>query len=289
MEKSRLGRVIDRPAIIFTDLDGTLLDDDSYSYEPARPALEALRARGIPLVFCTSKTRAEVEAIRAELAIGQPFIAENGGAVFIPPDYFPFPVPAGKTRGPYDAIELGVAYQEVVATLRRAARASACAVCGFHEMSVAEVARRCRMSLQAAARAKQREYDEPFEILTESPAVVSTLLQRVEEEGFTWTRGGRFHHLRGRHNKGNAAQILIELFRRQRPEAITVGLGDGPNDISLLEVVDVPIIIPARHGHGLDEGPPPGASLTVADHPGPRGWNQAILQFLRWGPKSPAG
>jgi len=276
MEKGRLVRVVASPAIIFTDLDGTLLDHDSYSYESARPALEALRTQGIPVVFCTSKTRAEVEAIRRDLDNRQPFIAENGGAIFIPADCFPFPVPAGKARGPYQVIELGVEYRQVVATLRRAASTSACAVSGFHEMSVADVARRCRMSLQAAARAKQREYDEPFEILTDNPTAVCSLFERIEEEGLTWTRGGRFHHLRGRHNKGNAAQILTELFRRQRPETITVGLGDGPNDISLLEVVDVPIIIPARHGRGLDEG----AGMTVAAHPGPRGWNQAVLHLL---------
>jgi mannosyl-3-phosphoglycerate phosphatase len=280
-----LDRAIDSPAIIFTDLDGTLLDQDSYSYKPARPALEALRAQGIPVVFCTSKTRAEVEEIRRELNNSEPFVVENGGAIFIPVDYFPFPVPAAEAKGPYHVIELGAEYQQVVATLCRASRASACPVFGFHEMSVAEIARRCRMSLQAAARAKQREYDEPFDILTDNPTAVSSLFERLEEEGLTWTRGGRFYHLRGHHNKGNAAQILTELFRRQRPETITVGLGDGPNDISLLEVVDVPVIIPARHDYSLDERPPLGRSMSVAQHAGPRGWNQAVLKLLATEPR----
>ena len=34
--------------IVFTDLDGTLLDGKTYSWESARPALEQLRCRGIP-------------------------------------------------------------------------------------------------------------------------------------------------------------------------------------------------------------------------------------------------
>ncbi|MCG7852909.1 MAG: HAD hydrolase family protein, partial [Methanosarcinaceae archaeon] len=47
--------------VVFTDLDGTLIDHDTYSYKAARPALAALKKQGIPLIFCTSKTRAEIE------------------------------------------------------------------------------------------------------------------------------------------------------------------------------------------------------------------------------------
>ena len=44
--------------IVYTDLDGSLLDGTSYSYEAATPALTALREQGIPLVLVSSKTRA---------------------------------------------------------------------------------------------------------------------------------------------------------------------------------------------------------------------------------------
>jgi len=70
--------------VVFTDLDGTLLDHSSYSFEAARPALEGLRARRIPVVPCTSKTRAEVEEIRTRLRNRDPFVVENGGAALIP-------------------------------------------------------------------------------------------------------------------------------------------------------------------------------------------------------------
>src|SRR5512140_1450875 len=77
--------------VVITDLDGTLLDADTYAWEMARPALQQLKSRGIPLVLATSKTRAESEFWRSLLEIGDPFIVENGGAAFIPKDYFPFP------------------------------------------------------------------------------------------------------------------------------------------------------------------------------------------------------
>ncbi|MDP2876998.1 MAG: HAD-IIB family hydrolase, partial [Holophaga sp.] len=64
--------------ILFTDLDGTLLDESTYAFEPALPAIRALQERGIPIVFCTSKTFAETVALQEVLGITDPFIVENG-------------------------------------------------------------------------------------------------------------------------------------------------------------------------------------------------------------------
>ena len=85
--------------VVFTDLDGTLLDRTTYSYASAVPALESLRQKKIPIVFCSAKTSAEQEAYRKELGIGDPFIVENGGAIFIPYGYFPFEFDYHKTIG----------------------------------------------------------------------------------------------------------------------------------------------------------------------------------------------
>jgi len=73
--------------VVFTDIDGTIVDEN-YSYKGALPALKLLKRKKIPLVFCTSKTRAEIEVYRDELGIKDPFISENGGAIFIPVGIF---------------------------------------------------------------------------------------------------------------------------------------------------------------------------------------------------------
>ena len=70
--------------LVFSDLDGSLLDHHDYSFGAALPAIEALRQRGVPLILCSSKTRAEIEPLRARLDNRDPFIVENGAAVFIP-------------------------------------------------------------------------------------------------------------------------------------------------------------------------------------------------------------
>lgn len=64
--------------VIFTDLDGSLLDTETYRFDAARATLEELTACQVPMVLCASKTRAEVEPLRQELGNTDPFIIENG-------------------------------------------------------------------------------------------------------------------------------------------------------------------------------------------------------------------
>lgn len=70
---------------VITDLDGTLLDHETYSWAEASEAKEMLASRHIPLVMCSSKTVSEIQTFRASLEINYPFIVENGGAVYLPP------------------------------------------------------------------------------------------------------------------------------------------------------------------------------------------------------------
>ena len=74
--------------IVFTDLDGTLLDAQNYSFKAAEKALHFLKQSGIPIIPCTSKTYLEVLKIRKQIQINDPFIVENGSAVFFEKNFF---------------------------------------------------------------------------------------------------------------------------------------------------------------------------------------------------------
>ncbi|MFO0752208.1 MAG: HAD-IIB family hydrolase [Thermodesulfovibrionales bacterium] len=277
--------------ILFTDLDGTLLDEAAYSCDSAFPALELLRRAEIPLIFCSSKTRAEIEYYRARLFNSHPFIAENGGGIFVPRGYFGFSAScfpyATAESGGYDVIAADTPY----ALLRKAVgelRKEGFRVRGFGDMAPEEIAELTGLDMEAAQRAKERDFDEPLLFLGEKERE-EALQTAVTARGLRLIRGRRFLHLTGGADKGKAVSCMTEFYRRQGGGApvVTAALGDGPDDIAMLRQADYPIVI--RHAGGRDELRIRLPHLTVADGIGPEGWNSAVMQLLERLSLSPAG
>lgn len=265
--------------IVFTDLDGTLLSVEDYSFEPARPALGLLKEKRIPLILTTSKTRAEVEVCQQRLSLSDPFIVENGGAIYIPQGYFPFDTQATQIRSGYQLIELGTFYPALRQALERIRVESGVKIQGYGEMNLNQVAELTGLSLEEAKLSKDREYDEPFVILTDNADSTSKVARAIKAAGLRWTRGDRFHHLTGDNDKGRACCILTELFSRQRGDIITIGVGDSLNDLPLLAQVDYPVLVKRLDGSYSPEVNP--AGLIRSPAAGPAGFNHSILKLVR--------
>ncbi|HEX75578.1 MAG TPA: mannosyl-3-phosphoglycerate phosphatase [Dehalococcoidia bacterium] len=262
--------------VIFTDLDGTLLDRFSYSYNQALEAISLLHNKEIPIVFCSAKTRAEQEVYREELNIEDPFIVENGGAIFIPRDYFLFPFNHHKATKDYLVIELGIPHRKVRKVLKRIKNEVGCHITGFRDMSVEEVARDTGLDLKFAALAKQREYDETFKI-EDTQEKIELALAKIEEAGLSYIRGGRYYAAISGNDKGKATEILIGLFRRKLNKMETIGIGDSQNDLSMLKAVDVPVLVQKLDNHWEEINL---ASIYKVEGVGPQGWSKAIKELI---------
>jgi len=262
--------------VLFTDLDGTLLDPVTYSYHKALPLIKRLRQRGIPIVFCSHKTRAEQEVYRQKLGIPDPFIVENGGAIFIPQGYFSFSFDYGKAWGGYQVIELGSSYAEIRRILEQIRAEIGVDFRGFGDMSVGEVAEDAGLDTQAARRAKEREYDETVKPV-ENAEEMDRLLRAIKGAGLNYTHGGRYYGVMGANDKGRAVTILADLFRRKLGEVDTVGIGDSHNDLPMLAVVDVPVLVQKPGGLWEEMDLP---RLERTEGIGPEGWSRAIKSII---------
>ena len=260
--------------IVFSDLDGTLLDPDTYSCGPAEAGVRALRELGHPLVLCSSKTRSELEFWRLQLNNSAPFIVENGGAIYIPRNYFPFAIEDAKRRGSYDVIEFGTPYAELVRDLQSASIISRCRTVGFHEMSVAQICLRTSLPVRHAEMAKKREYDEPFDILGSN---AHRLLSAVRSLGKTCKQGDRFYHLTGGNDKALAVQRLTALYARAHGDVSVIGIGNAPNDTRFLAAVQEPVIVRSPFAAAMAKLIP---RSFITSSSGPAGWNEAIIQTL---------
>ncbi len=267
--------------IIYTDLDGTFLDEKSYSFLESLPALRIAQKAGIPIIFCSSKTRAEIEYLRRATEVSDPFIVESGGAIFAPEDYFPFTVGYGMSRDGYEVIELGESYLRLVDLFRSLRDGSLnFGIVGFSDLTVKELAIECGMTLDEANRAKDRGYSEPFRFSDITPEKIDIFLERIRQVGRRFSVGGRYYHLQGNYDKGRAVEILTRLYKRVYGQVTTIGIGDSPNDAPMLARVTFPIIVrqPSGMGHPELVAQFPQARLTKGV--GPAGWAETVLRLV---------
>lgn len=263
--------------IIFTDLDGTLLDHETYSFGKANEALRAIKSKKIPLVICSSKTRAEIEKNRIKLGNTDPFISENGGGIFIPDGYFDgWRSDWEEAGGGYSLIRLGGKYQDLRDAIGKL-RSAGFDIRGFGDMAADEIASLTGLDLADAKLAKLRDFDEPF-IFHGSDT--QGLRKAIEQLGFHHTMG-RYHHILGDSDKGKAISILAGMYQAKLGDITTYGIGDSPNDIPMLLTVDVPILVQQPDGKYHPDIVVP--NIHHAGDIGPAGWNRAVLEIIASG------
>lgn len=261
--------------IIFTDLDGTLLDRNTYSYEKARSALNSAQHHGIPVVFCSSKTRAEQMVYRRELGIVDPFIVEDGGAIFIEVGYFRSPLDY-PTSGDHYVIELGTPYEVIRKSVDEVRHETGIELTGYGDMGPADVAHVTGLDMEGAALAMKREYQETI-VSSHTAEELGRVAAAFSARGIRLTKGGRFLGVSGEHDKGAAVDVLAELYRRDFSDVLLIGLGDSHNDLPLLNAVQVPVLVQKKPGL-WEEVDVPG--LIRVDGVGPDGWSQFVSEHL---------
>lgn len=259
--------------IIFTDLDGTLLNHDDYSFEEATEALQYIKKKSIPLIIATSKTFSEVRALRKKLDIYFPFIVENGGGIFIPTDSIVTSQVASQEK--YITISKSKSYLEVRIFFEHIKQYYP--VKGFGDMSVEEVMERTGLSKENAIYSKQRDFTEPF--IFEGEVDLRFLQKEANKKELEIVKGGRFYHVVSlREDKAKAMKYVTHLYEEYFDKKIKViALGESENDLSMLKAADVGVLIPMQSGvrSSLDT-----ANIIKADFCGAKGWNKVILEIL---------
>lgn len=264
--------------LIFTDLDGSLLDHHSYSHQAAEPALIYLEQNLIPVIPCSSKTQLEIENLRHEINNHHPFIIENGSAIFIPQDYFPIQ--------PYDTIERDgywiksfvQPHQHWLNQLNAMRDEFNGLYKPFSDMTIEEIAQATDLSLNQASFAAKRQYGEPV-LWLGNEQQKQHFIQALKNNGVTVLQGGRFLHVCGDTDKGKALLWLTNTYQQIFNRAYhTIAIGDSHNDCKMLDIADNALIIRSPI-HGI-----PSLSrisgVTISEAFGPEGWRQGLQHIL---------
>lgn len=273
-------RIPSPPALIFTDLDGTLLDHETYSFSPALPLLKSLERAAVPVLPVTSKTFSELVVLREELGNKHPFIAENGAAVFLPKGYFPEQPPETKERDGFWVHEFGNTRAHFLALLESLAKEFPGEFETFAGLGGEGIARITGLDKQQASLANQRDYSEPVHWLG-SEAQKAHFIQRLANAGAAITEGGRFLSVSNQSNKGTALKWLRQTYQDawQTRDIHDLAAGDSPNDTAMLNQAGTALLVrsPHRSYPALTREP---SNIIYADRPGPEGWVLGVKQWL---------
>ncbi|MEO9655288.1 HAD-IIB family hydrolase [Marinomonas sp.] len=265
------------PLIIFTDLDGTLLDHHTYSFQPALPALQTLKTFSIPCVLNTSKTFAELLSLRQALNHNDPFIVENGSAVYIPKHLNLKLTEQLEDSGDFWVKAFGPKRSTLVQLSKQ--QKEIYHFTPFSDMSHQDLMEITGLEEDDAKLAMQREFTEPM-LWQDSDSALDDLRERLQDAHIQIQRGGRFAHLMGEKcDKANAMLWLKELYLNQGNDSIaTVALGDGENDIGMISKADFPVVIrsPAHEPPVIENR----LDTYLTNEYGPAGWTEAIDSIL---------
>ena len=248
--------------IVFTDLDGSLLDHESYSTAPAKAALGELAARKIPLILNSSKTADEIIAIKRTHGIEAPFVCENGAALHLSPESV---IPFGPLR------------EQWLHRVHELRDQRGFVFEGFDDWSSTSISKRTGRTEQEALLAKRRVYSEPI-LWRDSQEALRRFQDDLSNMGLRLLQGGRFQSIQGHFDKRNAMDWLAARAEKQEVAPVVVALGDSPNDAAMLNAADVAVIIKSANSSLIHC---PDAKLLIhTTLKGPAGWSEAILQIL---------
>jgi len=259
--------------LVFTDLDGTLLDHDTYRFDEALPAIRLLQSYEVPIISATSKTVEEIVPISQLLDIQHPFIAENGCVIGVPEGYFKN-IPSARLCGEFHLLKLAPDYSQVVTRLASLREMHGYKFTGFSDMALEVLVTETGLTPEQAGNAKKRLCSEAIR-WDDSVDRLQSFKNHLANRELQLVKGGRFWHVSGLGSKATAMRQLVELFRLNGlTNVATIGLGDSQNDVDMLQASDTAIVIRRKNGTCLQL--PSNKKVYHSSKSGPAGWNETI-------------
>ncbi|WJG11123.1 HAD-IIB family hydrolase [Aliiglaciecola sp. LCG003] len=265
--------------IVFTDMDGTLLDHNSYSFEPAVKTLAHLHDLNIPVIPNTSKTFDELIDLRQNIGLTGPFIVENGAAIHIPHGFFAKKPSDTQWLNNHWVKQFTSRKSHWLSLLNSVKADFEGQFTHFSQMSIAQIMANTGLSEPEAQRAANRQYGEPV-LWLGNEQQKHDFIESLRNIGARPLIGGRFIHISGESNKGSALEWLVREFERQYPSHsfISIALGDGQNDADMLDAATISVRIksptnPLPQLHKTK-------NVITTSLEGPEGWSQAIQHIL---------
>lgn len=265
---------LQKPLLVFTDLDGSLLDIHTLDWQPAAPWLIRLREAQVPVILSSSKTAAEMTLLQKSLELeGLPLIAENGAVIQLDSRW--------EDEPDYPRIVTGASAEEIGQILNKVRAERDYKFTCFTDVDDRAIADWTGVTRSQAGLAKLHSASETL-IWRDSDEQMAAFSQELTQYGLRFVQGARFWHVLDQQaGKDRACRWLTDRYRqRERVDFTTLGLGDGPNDAPLLDSVDFAIVIKGLNRQGVTLRSDRPERVYRSQQEGPEGWSEGMTWFL---------
>ncbi len=260
--------------LIFTDIDGTLISNDTFFEGKNIKIAETLREYNHMLIYNSSKTFAEIIHMQKKFKTSFPFICETGGGIY---HKNLFNEASDKLREGYSImyeskkIEMfkEIIREEVEKNFKNDLDI-------FEDLCLDEKSQLSGLKGNDLHLASKRDFS--ILISWKSDDIRYSKFKSVlHGHGLKLIKGGRFCHICTSHDKGQAITFFLDQIKSSEMynKIITIGIGDSTNDLEMLNNVDYACVVKSKNNRGLMEKIDNNKVLLSTNH-APEGWAECI-------------
>ena len=221
--------------LLFTDLDGTLLNKKTFEFKAALNLIKNCISKGINIIPNSSKTDLELNEICEDLKIPKVYISENGSCIYglnFLSENLNKKICLSRNK---DIIfknftdKINVKLQKKCLILENETLQNQIEVLGLPKNKI--------------SKAMNRKFSIPFIFLGNKEEEVE-LKKNVKRNGLNVQFGGRVLSLGDEVSKGDAMMRFISLLSNEtKKNYISICVGDNENDFDMLDKCDYPCLV----------------------------------------------
>jgi hypothetical protein len=215
--------------VVYCAVDPFLSSRGKFLYDFDR-FQEALDEHEIPMVWLTSQSRLQIDDSRRRAGHSEPFVGEDGCAVYLPEDYFH--LKPGKTvrLGRFTCIPIAKLLPATKQELEALSEKSGIAVVPLHSLSPKELSQNLGLPTREAELVRQRDFDELFFFAGASDADILRFLElalpqnlQLRQHGVLWSLAAGANTIRCIRELGDlydrALRAHVQRFAIATPES----------------------------------------------------------------------
>ena len=260
--------------MIFTDLDGSLLNHDNFDFKKIKIFILQCLSIGIKIIPNSSKTKKEIDFFCDQLGERLPYIVENGSAIHN------LDIVSSDFKEVNNSLVFSRTVEEILEIIIKEVPKNLIDKCSF----IKDMNRKMQKEILGLSEAflplaLERDYSIPF-TFSGSDHTINEFKLILERLDLKLHEGGRVFNISDNCSKGSAMKTLVSKIKKDislNPYIIVVG--DSPNDISMLEEANQPCVVPLPNKCNLKDLK--FNNILRAKQCAPEGWEEVIRLSLK--------